>query len=47
MLTNGIRKLRSDAKVKTIVFDLGGVLFAEGKSVALAVAVALSNPKEC
>ena len=25
----------TDAKIKSIVFDLGGVLFTEGKSVAL------------
>ncbi len=37
MLADGIEQLRSDAKVKTIVFDLGGVLFTEGKSVALEV----------
>ena len=37
MLANGIEELRNDAKVKTIVFDLGGVLFTEGKSVALEV----------
>ncbi len=37
MLADGIQQLRSDAKVKTIVFDLGGVLFTEGKSVALEV----------
>ena len=46
MLANGIKELRSDAKVKTIVFDLGGLLFTEGKSGALEVAVDLSNPKE-
>jgi FMN phosphatase YigB (HAD superfamily) len=37
MLANGIKELHSDAKVETIVFDLGGVLFTEGKSVALEV----------
>ena len=37
MLADGIEQLCSDAKVKTIVFDLGGVLFTEGKSVALEV----------
>ncbi len=37
MLADEFEQLRSDAKVKTIVFDLGGVLFTEGKSVALEV----------
>ncbi|MDJ0945664.1 MAG: hypothetical protein QNJ30_19525 [Kiloniellales bacterium] len=47
MLANGNKELRRDAKVKTIAFDPRGVLFTEGKSVALEVAVDLSNPKEC
>lgn len=34
--TSGER-LRNEGKIKTIVFDLGGVLFTEGKSVATKV----------
>ncbi len=34
---NPRERLRSGVKIKTIVFDLGGVLFTEGKSVALEV----------
>jgi FMN phosphatase YigB (HAD superfamily) len=32
---NGGKRLRNGQEIKSIVFDLGGVLFTEGKSVAL------------
>ena len=34
---NGGNQLRNGRKIKSVVFDLGGVLFSEGKSVALEV----------
>lgn len=37
MSANGGERLRNGRKIKSIVFDLGGVLFTEGKSVALEV----------
>jgi FMN phosphatase YigB (HAD superfamily) len=37
VLANDSKRLGDGAKIKTIVFDLGGVLFTEGKSVALKV----------
>lgn len=35
VLASGDERPRTAAKIKTIVFDLGGVLFTEGKTVAL------------
>ncbi len=37
MLTNGNGQLRNGGRIKTVVFDLGGVLFSEGKRVAQEV----------
>ncbi len=37
MLTNGAEQLPNGGPIKSVVFDLGGVLFSEGKSVALEV----------
>lgn len=39
MFANGSKRRRSGGIIKSIVFDLGGVLFTEGKSVALEVLV--------
>ena len=37
MSADGGRPICDDIRVKTVVFDLGGVLFTEGKSVAIEV----------
>ena len=37
MLVNGATQLQSDGRIRSVVFDLGGVLFSEGKRVALEV----------
>lgn len=37
MSATGGERLRNEGNIKTIVFDLGGVLFTEGKSVAMKV----------
>ena len=37
MLTNGAGQRRDGPTIKSVVFDLGGVLFSEGKAVALEV----------
>lgn len=37
MLANGETQLQSGGRIRSVVFDLGGVLFSEGKRVALEV----------
>jgi hypothetical protein len=34
---NGDKRRRNGTRIESIVFDLGGVFFTEGKSVALEV----------
>ena len=36
-MTNSNRQIDSVARIKSVVVDLGGVLFTEGKGVALKV----------